>query len=1320
MKRKIFSILFALVLVLSFSLVPAVPVAADTSAELSTKLANILEGSQVDADNDGTKDLWADQWDDGQGNSWDDYTMVLWSTAVAALTEHGDTTEADNALTYVLTTNLNWAMKDTEEPIVGTGGSAWYGDGSANDPGETDGKMNSAWFYNTTDWGGGGRRYGAENMENLIIGVKLLAEVGKYDEAATIADAIIGQTSTNKPWSNNRQYWDGDHTEFADWGTDDSILRTVAFRNALELITDNSAHDYSTEITAINSWKGGEDPNNLGNNFATWNEAIDYYFTGDGADETWPNRYPWFTKLFANDDAASAQAVVDNVAYSTMSYASANLWAIIMMVRNGQSAEASKMTTKLFNNYWDYYNDVITNATKEDWAAATLLMANEVAPVSEQNEVWVDDNYSVGGNNDGHQWGYDAFDNIQAAIDAVSSGYTVNVAAGTYTEQVNIEKSMTITGAGQDTTHIVSPADVASLTIYDYYGSLAGEKKRFNSDRGDNIPLVRIAASDVTFSGFHVNLNSVDLIDEKTSHGGANQSKGVGILVDYVESPAGGGTDNAVHYTGITVQNNKVDGMSGEGGTGDGGIEVIGYATVSILSNEISGYSKSAVSVQGVDSPTRGAKYPTVTVNNNTIDGTSTPRVKDINPDFFGIGFWSGGSGSADGNTIYNGNGLNAYALNTWTPSAVSFTNNTIDSYDQSTKIGIGAKLFETPDLIFSGNTINNQGLGMLMLGTASSSPMPLNITVTISENTLTGCTDGVVGDGLDTGGSVTLTNNNFDTSNYAVSMDATSTNAEYLDYWAIGIAGNRRTSTITADAENNWWGSANGPDDDAGEINGSGNAISTNVDADPWIGKADNTADHEEIAAGDNVTLDLTGGVTGGSELYVDMNDTKTGTFTAVEETGTPSQGFTGMGANGGIDKTIAINTNADDGDFIMLVKLYYTDAELSASNVSEDDLRLCYWDTASSEWELAVAGNTAGTATWKGNSEPPTSPTSTELGWHGVDQVNNIAWAVVDHTTEYGAGEEPPGEGEFEVSPPTVTVTFTPTSMTPMHEQTVTVNVAVDSTLTLEDLTSLEFKVWYDSDATADFTTDADEDGIPDDFEDASAATQTCAIITWNGTTFSIAPSSNTTWSSGNSTAPDLGGTSGDFTLKFTPGKVATEADGTSNNWQLAASVASLHGGNGFGYDAGASSMDWYGSLILSDTINVDWGVVPAGMDFDSEIADQALSATITIISNGAYDLKAKSGLTWTGASGNATLDADGICTTAGEFALKSASDDTYLYALLLDTSGVAIVDGGSATAEDGTLYGSATLWLKLANTFAQDVYSGTITYMIANNIY
>jgi len=62
------------------------------------------------------------------------------------------------------------------------------------------------------------------------------------------------------------------------------------------------------------------------------------------------------------------------------------------------------------------------------------------------SEVWVDDDYTETGGNDGHTWGYDAFDNIQDGINAVGNS-TVHVAAGIYNERLNISKSLTLLGA---------------------------------------------------------------------------------------------------------------------------------------------------------------------------------------------------------------------------------------------------------------------------------------------------------------------------------------------------------------------------------------------------------------------------------------------------------------------------------------------------------------------------------------------------------------------------------------------------------------------------------------------------------------------------------------------------------------------------------------------------------------------------------------------------------------------------------------------------------------------------------------------------------
>ena len=70
------------------------------------------------------------------------------------------------------------------------------------------------------------------------------------------------------------------------------------------------------------------------------------------------------------------------------------------------------------------------------------------------SQAWVDDDYTSDGANDGHVWGYDAFDKIQDGIGSVGAGATVNVAAGTYVENITLRNGVKVIGAGADETII--------------------------------------------------------------------------------------------------------------------------------------------------------------------------------------------------------------------------------------------------------------------------------------------------------------------------------------------------------------------------------------------------------------------------------------------------------------------------------------------------------------------------------------------------------------------------------------------------------------------------------------------------------------------------------------------------------------------------------------------------------------------------------------------------------------------------------------------------------------------------------------------------
>jgi len=441
---------------------------------------------------------------------------------------------------------------------------------------------------------------------------------------------------------------------------------------------------------------------------------------------------------------------------------------------------------------------------------------------------------------------------IQAAVNAANpaGGDTINVAAGTYTEQINITKSLTLSGAGMTNTHIVSPTP-ASMTIYDAFGSKS-PNSRYSGHRGTNIPVVRIAASNVVFQGFHVDLGNQVFWDVLGSYpADTTYSRGVGILVDHVETVPG--TPDV--FTGIVIRNNKLDGFLLNDNAD--AIKVLGSATATVQGNTIYAYGEQGISAQGVDSPVVGQYYSTATINSNTIYGGSSGRgVGTGTGSFFGIGFWSGATGSADGNTIYNypSYSVGGPALNVWGSRPVSFTNNHVTSDGGS--VGSWGTSFRGNTIVtFSNNTIEKQDRGVHIVGASDGNPTvtmtgntitncniattirtyttgPVSPTVTATGNTISNCVDGVVVD-QQKNGAVTLHYNSFTgttSGHYAVKVGgATGTDSgTTMGNWY-------GPSTVTVDATYNWWGANDGP---GGVGPGIGDAVSANVDYVPWATK--------------------------------------------------------------------------------------------------------------------------------------------------------------------------------------------------------------------------------------------------------------------------------------------------------------------------------------------------------------------------------------------------------------------------------------------------------------------------------------------------
>jgi len=82
---------------------------------------------------------------------------------------------------------------------------------------------------------------------------------------------------------------------------------------------------------------------------------------------------------------------------------------------------------------------------------AIVDMGVDESAVPLPDEVWVDDDYCDICPNDGHTWNYDAYDNIRKGIYAITISGTINVAAGTYVENLTWNKDSAILGSGAST-----------------------------------------------------------------------------------------------------------------------------------------------------------------------------------------------------------------------------------------------------------------------------------------------------------------------------------------------------------------------------------------------------------------------------------------------------------------------------------------------------------------------------------------------------------------------------------------------------------------------------------------------------------------------------------------------------------------------------------------------------------------------------------------------------------------------------------------------------------------------------------------------------
>ena len=409
---------------------------------------------------------------------------------------------------------------------------------------------------------------------------------------------------------------------------------------------------------------------------------------------------------------------------------------------------------------------------------------------------------------------------IQTAINNAGNGDTINVGAGTYTEQLTIGKSITVTGAGAGSTILQAPSTLAYDTGVDPLRSLVTITSGATVDFGKftvtgpkptnaNDPTNNTG----TFidAGFFVRDGAAATIhdDTITNITGNNDNIGYGILVGRVASTTVTGT--------ATISNDIISNYQ------KGGIYIEGAgSSASIGGNQITGLSGDTLFAQNGIAVLSGA-YATI----GMIGTVSSPNTISGNE-------FSGSSGGPDFNNDTQATGIVLIGA----ADGTSVIGNTIDGND----IGIYSNTSGTV-------TINSNRLGTTTANRYEGIFLDQGTTA-LSSNTIIGGNIGVAAASFDgnTADTVGILNGNTISSTLAFEVaNETSSGSPTVRFTAqgnnLGGSGDRTSSNSivsiigsvpVVDASDNYWGTVD-PAIVQGRANGGNNVDYSPYQASPF-----------------------------------------------------------------------------------------------------------------------------------------------------------------------------------------------------------------------------------------------------------------------------------------------------------------------------------------------------------------------------------------------------------------------------------------------------------------------------------------------------
>ena len=509
------------------------------------------------------------------------------------------------------------------------------------------------------------------------------------------------------------------------------------------------------------------------------------------------------------------------------------------VVGNGDTA-----TVTFTPNTWNYVgsDSFVISVSDGQGGTANITVNVTIEDRPTPTVVYVDDDYAgssadasvtfpAGGTGTTYRFGYDAFATIQAGVDAVADGGTVNVAAGTYNEAINVQgrQGLTIAGAGRDLVTI-KPAVPLDWNVSTYGGT---RKTGLRIVDSDNFTLrgVTLDCDLIKGDGRYGFLywSSTDGLFENNRF--KNMSKSNPPYYDmmgYLRCP-----DCSSAYATVTIRNNEfID-------TGRLGLVTHDYINSTIEGNIFEKTTAAFGYAMEIGSLSQA------TIRNNVIRGFNTPAPSD-------------GSSSAG---IYVENCF-TWDVTTHVDKPVTIVSNEVyncqygiyigNEFDGSAgAVGIVATVEENY-LHDNSAVYQNQTVGAGMIIADEDKEHGSSVTVSINRNTFRdNAEDGIFaytfGDGaLD----LSIANNFFEGHGvagfelYETTAGSSSYSVNLLQNSFVELNNGIKNwiSGVNVKAENNWWGSPRGPTSSL-NAGGDGAAVVGLVDFSPWLGDGTDTS---------------------------------------------------------------------------------------------------------------------------------------------------------------------------------------------------------------------------------------------------------------------------------------------------------------------------------------------------------------------------------------------------------------------------------------------------------------------------------------------